>query len=164
VAGKLRRRRQYNDDEVQRPMTSPQQPVERPNGSFVKHTTTGNAGRLAVSILVREDDPRNPDDPHRWRPVQGNSRWLTWQEALATGTVEPLFTTAEVAASGHQHPPSITQGPAAPPSRDDPYSWPAARRWWDADLAARPEPGHEAGPVPAARPAAAAREQAGPRR
>jgi hypothetical protein len=147
-------------------MTSPQQPAERPNGSFVKHTRTGHGGRLVVSILVREDDPRNPGDPHRWRPVQGNSRWLTWDEALATGTVEPLFTTAEVAAaaaSGKQHPPSITRRPVAPLSRDQ-YTLPATRRWWDAYLAARPEPGHHADPAPPPRPAAAAHEQARPRR
>lgn len=80
-------------------MTSPQQPAERPNGSFVKHTRTGFDARPMVSILVREDDPRNPDTPQRWRSVEGRSGWHTWEQLHATGTVEPLFTGAEVAAA-----------------------------------------------------------------
>jgi hypothetical protein len=106
-------------------MTSPQQPAERPNGSLVKHTRTGYAGRPVVSILVREDDPRNPDELARWRPVEGNSRWLTWREALATGTVEPLFTAADVAAAAaaRQHHREATAQSAGAQLSPDHYYW-----------------------------------------
>jgi hypothetical protein len=66
-------------------MTSPQQPAERPNGSFVKHTRIGFDARPMVSILVREDDPRNPDTPQRWRSVEGRSGWHTWEQLHPAG-------------------------------------------------------------------------------
>jgi hypothetical protein len=88
-----------------------QQPPERPNGSFVKHTRAGFDDRPVVSILIREDDPRNPDTPERWRSVEGSSRWYTWQQLHATGTVEPLFTGAEVAALA----PRAARVPTTPP-------------------------------------------------
>lgn len=80
-------------------MNSPQRPIERPNGSFVKHTRAGFDGRPVVSILVREDDPNNPHRPDRWRPVEGNGRWVTWEQMHATGSVEPLFSADEMAAA-----------------------------------------------------------------
>lgn len=106
-------------------MTSPQQPAERPNGSLVKHTRTGYGGSPVVSILVREDDPRNPGELHRWRPVEGNSRWLTWHEALATGTVEPLFTAADVTAAtaARQHRLQATAQTAGAQVSPDHYYW-----------------------------------------
>lgn len=106
-------------------MTSPQLPAERPNGSFVKHTRTGSGGRPMVSILVREDDPRNPDTPQRWRSVEGRSGWSTWEQLHATGTVEPLFTSAEVAAaaaSRQQRRQATVQSAGAQWSRDQ-YHW-----------------------------------------
>lgn len=109
-------------------MTSPQQPAERPNSSFVKHTRTGFDARPMVSILVREDDPRDPDRPQRWRSVEGRSGWFTWEQLDATGTVEPLFTSAEVAAaaaSQQQHRQATVQTASAQWSRDQ-YHWRAA--------------------------------------
>jgi len=109
-------------------MTSPQQPAERPNGSFVKHTRTGFDARPMVSILVREDDPRNPDTAQRWRSVEGRGGWFTWGQLQATGTVEPLFTSAEVAAaaaSRRQPGQATIQTAGAQWSRDQ-YHWRAA--------------------------------------
>ncbi|MGH3442627.1 MAG: hypothetical protein ACRDUY_11420, partial [Nitriliruptorales bacterium] len=106
-------------------MTSPQQPAERPNGSFVKHTRTGFDARPMVSILVREDDPRNPDTPQRWRSVEGRGGWLTWEQLHATGTVEPLFTGAEVAAIAASRRQATVQTTGAQWSRDQ-YHWQAA--------------------------------------
>jgi hypothetical protein len=109
-------------------MTSPQQPAERPDGSFVKHTRTGFDARPMVSILVREDDPRNPDTPQRWRSVEGRGGWFTWEQLHATGTVEPLFTSAEVAAAAapRQQPgQAAIQTAGALWSRDQ-YHWRAA--------------------------------------
>jgi hypothetical protein len=105
-------------------MTSPQQPAERPNGSLVKHTRTGFDGRPMVSILVREDDPRNPDTPQRWRSVEGRSGWSTWEQLHATGTVDPLFTGAEVAAAAasRQQRQATVQTAGAQWSRDQ-YHW-----------------------------------------
>lgn len=92
-------------------------PPERPDGSYVKLTRTGWDGRQVVSILVREDNPDNPDEPHRWRAAEGNSRWLTWQDLHAAGRVDPLYSHAELAAAAAERSPAPTAQAVAPAHR-----------------------------------------------
>ena len=81
------------------PSTSAEQPIERPNRSYVELTSTGRTGRPTVSILVREDNADCPGDPRRWRAVEQNSAWMTWAELLAKGTVKPLYSHEELVAA-----------------------------------------------------------------
>lgn len=105
-------------------MICPRWPAERPNGSFVKHTRAGFDGRPVVSILVREDDPDNPHRRDRWRPVEGNGRWVTWEQMHATGSVEPLFTAGEMAAAVRRQ--QRPRGPAASAGSRQPRPGPTA--------------------------------------
>jgi hypothetical protein len=101
------------------PATAPATPgtaapalVEWPNGSYAIATTGSR-----VTVVVREDDPADAANPHRWRNVDGG-RWLTWAELTATARLQRLYTTAQLAAhaGGPGGGQALRQPPPAPPA------------------------------------------------
>jgi hypothetical protein len=100
---------------------------ERPNGTYV--TVTGTLpGWPDVSIMVREDDRQFPDEPHRWRAVDRSGAWMTWEQVLRSGHVEPLYSHDE-----------LLHAASAAPDQQHPQVAPAHR-------AARPHPTNGTGP------------------
>lgn len=104
-----------NPSEPRRPGTAPAVPPEWPDGSYALVTT----GRR-VSVLIREDDPDDAANPHRWRSVEGNSRWFTWVELHATARLQRLYTGADLAAraaAATRHPAGHTPAQPPPPTK-----------------------------------------------